>query len=106
MIGARLKKLRKEKKMTQDDVAKYLQIARATYSRYETEEREMTHESLVKLARLFDVSVDYILGRYDTNPILLNDEEIDLIEKFRALDERGRKSIIALAVHEYKQDRQ
>jgi len=105
MVGLRLKELRKSRNMKQDDVAKYLQIARTTYSRYETDEREMTYESLLKLAGLFDVSVDYILGRHNAFPMMLSQDEAVLIEKYRKLDERSQKSIQALVNYEYTQNK-
>jgi transcriptional regulator with XRE-family HTH domain len=97
----RLKKLRTAKKLTQADVAAHLQIARESYSRYESGEREMTYDALISLADLFSVSVDYLFGRYDTNPVVLRDNEISLLNMYRAVDERGQHSIYALAEHEY-----
>jgi len=103
MASLRLKELRELKKLNQADVAAHLQIARATYARYETGEREMTYNSLIALAELFSVSVDYLLGRLDPNPINLCDDEIALINMLRAVDERGQHSIHAVAKYEYSQ---
>ena len=50
-------------KLTQRQVADYLQIAQPSYIRYENGSAEPTLENLVKLAELFDVSTDYLLGR-------------------------------------------
>lgn len=54
---------RKLNHLTQRDVAKHLGIAQSSYIRYENGKSEPTLENLVKLADLFDVSVDYLLGR-------------------------------------------
>lgn len=54
---------RKLNRLTQRDVAKHLDIAQSSYIRYENGKSEPTLENLVKLADLFDVSVDYLLGR-------------------------------------------
>lgn len=58
---ARLKELRKSKKLYQEDVASKLGIARTTYASYEQGSREPDHEMLVKLADFFNVSIDYLL---------------------------------------------
>ena len=65
----RLKILRKAKKKTQTDIAKYLGITVSAYGNYELGQRQPTPETLQKLADYFGVSVDYLLGR-DINPIM------------------------------------
>ncbi|MCL2227324.1 MAG: helix-turn-helix domain-containing protein [Oscillospiraceae bacterium] len=105
MASLRLRELREGKKLNQADVAAYLQIARTTYARYETGEREMTYNSLVSLAELFSVSVDYLLGRFDANPVILCEDEAALIDMFRTVDERGQTSINAIVRHEYLQSK-
>jgi transcriptional regulator with XRE-family HTH domain len=102
----RLKELRSAKKLTQADVAAHLQIARESYSRYETGEREMTYDALISLADLFSVSVDYLLGRYSTNPVILKNDEILLVDMYRAADERGQRSIHLVAEYECSQSRE
>lgn len=56
---------RKLNKLTQRQVADYLQIAQPSYIRYENGTAEPSLNNLVKLADLFDVSVDFLLGRKD-----------------------------------------
>ena len=59
----RLYEQRKLNKMTQKHIADYLNISQPSYIRYENGGAEPSYENLVKLADLFDVSVDYLLGR-------------------------------------------
>lgn len=61
----RLKELRKEKKLTQSDVAKHLGISIQAYSHYELGTAEPTIDNLIKLAKYYDVSVDYLIGAND-----------------------------------------
>lgn len=68
----RLKLLREEKKLTQGDIAKMLNITTAAYSYYENEKRDMTPDTILKLAEYFDVSTDYLLCKSD----IRNPEEI------------------------------
>jgi transcriptional regulator with XRE-family HTH domain len=103
MASLRLKELRGMKNLNQADVAAHLQIARTTYARYESGEREMTYDALISLAELFSVSIDYLLGRYDANPMILSADEGSLIKLFRAADERGQRSIHAVAEYEHSQ---
>ena len=61
----RLIELRKIYKLTQRDMAEKLNIAQPSYIRYENGSAEPKQEILVKIADIFDVSVDYLLGRAD-----------------------------------------
>lgn len=61
----RLIEQRKLNKLTQRQLAEYLQIAQPSYIRYENGSSEPSFENLVKLADYFDVSVDYLLGRIE-----------------------------------------
>lgn len=63
ILALRLKECRKEKKLTQIQVATYCGITEKTYQNYELMTREPKLEILVKIANLFDVSLDYLTGR-------------------------------------------
>ena len=57
--------LRKRNNLTQKAVANALGITQPSYIRYENGSAEPTQETLVKIADLFDVSIDFLLGRKD-----------------------------------------
>lgn len=59
----RLLEQRKLNKLTQIEVANYLKISQPSYIRYENGSAEPSYDNLVKIADLFDVSIDYLLGR-------------------------------------------
>ena len=61
----RLKEQRKLYKLTQRDMALRLGISHPSYIRYENGSSEPSQENLVKIANIFDVSTDYLLGRAD-----------------------------------------
>ena len=61
----RLKKLRKERNISQLKLALDLNMNQNTISRYENMEREADYETLIKFADYFGVSLDYLLGRTD-----------------------------------------
>ncbi len=61
----RLRFLRTERDESLEKVAKYLNVSLQTISNYETEKRDMTPETIIKLANYFNVSTDYLLGKTD-----------------------------------------
>ncbi len=62
-VGKRLFDCRKAIGLTQKQVAEALGVAQPVYQRFEKGTFECNYEQLAKLAELFDVSVDYLLGR-------------------------------------------
>lgn len=61
----RLKNLRKEKKLTQEDMARKLGITRQAYGNYESGSRDVDSATLKKLVEILDVESDYLLGVID-----------------------------------------
>lgn len=59
----RLKELRLNKKIKQDEIATIVCVKQNTISNWESERTEIDNQSLQKLADYFNVSVDYLLGR-------------------------------------------
>lgn len=76
MLDSRLRSLRSQLKLTQENVAKKIGVARTTYAMYEQGSREPDNETLQRLADFFNVSVDYLLGRTnDPTPPLKDADE-------------------------------
>lgn len=75
MIIERLKKLRKEGKLTQKDIATFLNISQPAYQQFESGKKKMNLETMEKLADFFDVSTDYLLGKTDFPDL---DLEVDI----------------------------
>ena len=69
MISERIKKLRKELNVTQNKVAIYIGVARATYTNYENGNKKPPYEQLIKLSEFFNVSTDYLLCITDTKNV-------------------------------------
>lgn len=61
----RLKLLRTENGESLEKIAKYLSVTIQTISNYENEKRDMTPDTIIKLAEYFNVSTDYLLGKSD-----------------------------------------
>jgi transcriptional regulator with XRE-family HTH domain len=60
-LGKKLSSLRKERNLTQDELAKALNIGKSTIAMYETDKRSPDAEMLKVLASFFNVSIDYLL---------------------------------------------
>ena len=67
MYFQRLKALRADKALRQEDVAGILGISQTVYSRYERGFQTIPVIHLLKLADYYQVSTDYILGRTNTS---------------------------------------
>lgn len=76
----RFKELRIKNNLTQMDIAKYLGITRAAYTNIENGKRETDYKTLDKLARLFNVSIDYLLQFSDEKKEFNADESAELSE--------------------------
>jgi len=94
-----LKTIRKEKGLTQTDVAKVLNITVSAYGNYELGQRSPTPEVLIQLADLFEVTTDYLLGR--TNNAIdintLSPFESMFIEVIRGLSENNQFQVLGFA---------
>ena len=62
MFGLRLRALRNEKKLTQDELGKLLNVSSKTIGTWERDSRQPNIEAINKLASIFDVTTDYLLG--------------------------------------------
>ncbi|NMF06301.1 helix-turn-helix domain-containing protein [Clostridium beijerinckii] len=63
MLGDRIKLLRKEQKITQEQLADWLNVSRSSIKGYENDGVEPSLNVLIKIADRFNVSLDYLLGR-------------------------------------------
>lgn len=63
--GEKIAQLRKELSMTQPMLAEKLAVSQSTITSWENDRRSVSNEDLIKLSKLFNVSVDYLLGNSD-----------------------------------------
>ncbi|WP_315119467.1 helix-turn-helix transcriptional regulator [uncultured Clostridium sp.] len=90
MFATILKNLREEFEMTQEQVGKLLNITKQAIYSYEKGENEPTIDAIVKIADVFNVSVDYLLGRTKQRENLYIKNEL-LLE---AINDKYKKRIL------------
>lgn len=64
-LAVRLRQLRMDKHLRQDQVAGLIGVTKAAISAYENDIRQPSYDVLIRLANLYRVSADYLLGRQD-----------------------------------------
>ena len=71
-LGERLKALRTENHLRQDQVARLVNVEKSSISMYETGMRQPSYTTLVRLADVFNVTTDYLLGRTNSSQLDLS----------------------------------
>lgn len=92
----RIKQLRMEKHLLQSDLAKHIGKSERIVGFYENGERDPSTETLLKLADLFDVSIDYLLGKTDVKnleSISLSDIDIAFASGIKGLNEENQETL-------------
>lgn len=84
MLYPRIRDLREDNDLTQETLAKILNVKQTTYSKYELGKINIPVESLIKLAAFYKTSVDYLIGVTD-DPAA----QIGLYPFFRRRERKG-----------------
>jgi len=99
----RIAELRKEKRLTQTGLAIKLNISQYLVSAYETGRHQPSVELLIEMSKLFNVSVDYIIGNSDIKIPAeflkshnINDDEAELLALFRILNKKNQQRAIGV----------
>lgn len=102
----RLKELREERHLTQNDIAKEIKTSQTNIGRWEKELNEPATNFLIRLADFFQCSIDYLLGREDDlgnitihteKPAPLPQDEQELLNIYQALSPAHRSQILEYA---------
>lgn len=115
MFPERLKQLRKEKGLTQIELAQSLGVSSGTVAMWETGKRKPQFETLNKLCDLFDRNLSYFVGSSDTPTTEVRTEENtdqleawavqedyeDVLRKYILLDEFGQRAVESLIRSEF-----
>lgn len=97
MLGQRIKDLRKQKHISQTELGKFVGVSQTTVTAWENGRAEPSSAFLSKLADLFNVTTDYLLGRPEKGNNNLTDEDLE-----EALDRAHSFSGKPLSDHDRK----
>lgn len=95
-FSVRLKYLRQSNKWTQQELASKIGVTKETLYRYEKNQLPPSYDSAVRLADLFEVSIDYLMGWTDCPTSKDMEEREKIEEKIRLLDEEQRKKLFGI----------
>ena len=106
MLAKRLKELREEKNYTQQEMAEKIGLKRTAYGAYERGVNTPDAQTLLKLAEIFDVTTDYLLGRVDNKKPLedISGKEREAIKLAEQLTDEQLNLIMKMAFGLIKKD--
>ncbi len=102
-LGNMLSELRQDKHLTQEELGKRLGISRSTIGSYEQDQSQPPYDVLLKLAELYDVSTDYLLGRTRipnerAASVLLQDKAVERVAaSMLSMSRRHKEMILELS---------
>jgi transcriptional regulator with XRE-family HTH domain len=100
-IGSKIAELRKRKDWSQADLAKAIDASRDIIGKYERNENSPSIEMAVRIARVFDVPVDYLLG--EGKNAAYDKETVKRLEDIQALD-TSTKSVLFNIIDTFLRD--
>ena len=94
-MNLRLKDARQRKGLSQNDLADTIHVSRQAYSLYERGLRRPNWETMIDMAKVLEVSVDYLLGMTEDPcpPVPMDTREREVVRAYHLLDERGKDMI-------------
>lgn len=102
MFAERLKELRKDKNMTQVQLAETLGVSKGTVAMWEIGKREPNFETLNRLSDIFDKRIDYILGNSnDASSPRFTEEDIDQLGRWEVEDQFREIIMAYLSLDKY-----
>ncbi len=119
-VGESLRNVRKEHNLKQKDIAEAIGIDRSTYSFYETGKTNPPIETMCALAKIYNVTIGYLIGKEANNPelreranmvssgvdpiaMLKKDEQL-LLMYYRLAEEDSKKEILDAVMNKSKND--
>lgn len=96
-LGDRIKQLRKEKDLTQEEMADQLSLNRATISNWEIDRASPDAKTIIQLADFFNVTVDYLMGISDSPQTNFSPKADKLLKAISLAEELPEEKITELA---------
>lgn len=109
-IGARLRRLRKDRGLTQSDLACQIGIQQSDLSRIEKGEYRVSLDNLIKILNVFGVQIGEFFGqapaRQTTTARPLSQEDMQVLHLLRQLSEAGRHDVLEYAEFKLRREQQ
>jgi len=109
-IGAKLRRLRKERQLTQADLARQIGIQQSDLSRIEKGEYRVSLDNLVKLLNVFDVQISEFFGepspRSQAMQRPLSREDMQVLHLLRQLSDDGRREAMEFLEFKLRREQQ
>lgn len=99
-FSQRLRELRRQRGLTQEELAKELDLAKSSISMYENGKRKPSFEVLEMFADFFNVNLDTLYGA--SEGFRCTPEEEVMVKKFRRLTPTGKQSVLAILEIQYE----
>lgn len=96
MLCDTLKKLRKQRKIKQSEMAAALNVTQGAVANWENGIRAPSIDVLPDIARLLDVSIDQLFEVQPTPSIVLTEDEKRLLSAYRAADEKIKRGALSM----------
>lgn len=100
----RIQSLRVQHNMTQKELSSIINVSVVSISGWENGTRNPSAEAIIALAKVFNVTVDYLLGvivdTEEKDDLLLSQGEKTLLSNYRVLDKHGRKAVDTICIIE------
>lgn len=94
-LGQKITKIRKEKKLSQVDVASYVGVSRDAISKYERDDIVPSVENANKIAQILGVSLDYLMSE-DDNLEVVDIDMLNRMKEIQRLSEDDKSTVIKI----------
>ena len=93
-FGKRLRDCRKEKGLSQNEVAKLLNTNHSVIGKYERDDVNPSIDAVKRLAELLNTTVAYLVGETDTNELFKNSDMLRRLKDINELPEKDKEAIL------------
>jgi transcriptional regulator with XRE-family HTH domain len=93
-FGKRLRDCRKEKGLSQNEVAKLLNTNHSVIGKYERDDVNPSIDAVKRLAELLDTTVSYLVGEANTNGLFKNADMLRRLKDINELPDQDREAIL------------
>lgn len=101
-INNRIKEARNNKKLTQEQLANLIGVAKSTVAGYETGNSEPNINIMSKIMTALDIDANFLWQDYHHFPLPLSYNEMEYIKKYRTLDQHGKELLDIILWKEFE----